>query len=136
MRILSSITASVLASSAALYPISSQASSICTFNGTSEKCSVTKNSNTYTVRWNSDGKVVHYTLVNGSVIIVEDNGRKSGGNASIKNGYMSVYSTNGNTTSIPITTASQPVPSQKGAAGAASINGNGNVIIQQIYQSQ
>ena len=78
------------------------ASGTCAFNGRQESCSVSFNGAGYTVRWNSDGKIVNYNVSGNSATIIEDNGRMSGGLASFNGGHLIIYSTNGNTTSIPV----------------------------------
>ena len=113
------------------------AGNTCAFNGRQESCSVSRNGAGYSVRWNSDGKVVHYNVSGNSVTIVEDNGRRSGGRASFNGGYLVVYSTNGNTTSIPVGGHSAPAScSYQGAGAATAINGHGNTVINQFIQAK
>ena len=136
MKLFSSALAAVAVGLIAA-PLPSLADRVCIFNGVSEACNVTIDGSTYSARWLSDGKLVDYTVSGSSASIVEDNGRRSGGSASYQNGNLIVFSSNGNRTSIPLPPSQAPASRPtKGAAGAAAINGNGNVIIQQIYQSK
>ena len=77
------------------------ASYTCSFNGRAESCTVYNDGGNYSVRWNSDGKRVMYKVYRGDVLIVEDNGRQSSGSSSYRNGYVVIYSSNGNATMIP-----------------------------------
>ena len=85
----------------------------CQFNGKWESCTVMRSGNNYTVRWNSDGKVVTYnpydcyrpsswqTGRKCKVKIVEDNGRISYGTFIGGGRGLHVESNNGNYTAFP-----------------------------------
>ena len=77
---------------------------ICSFNSRKEECDIGfDGDSSVIVLFSSDGKVVRYHFGEDQVQIIEDNGRISTGTYSKVGRQVIIYSSNGNTTVIPLT---------------------------------